>query len=130
MWKTFDDDLVVELEDDLPPGSSSWEDRLELYEHLGVIEVVRFLEREARGRRLRAWDFYSGRLVERVVHEERTLSRVVGHYWTVADPGVSADERGLRLEDREGRVVMQASAVRRMWRMASAVEALGGRALC
>ncbi len=115
-WKEIDDDFALYFDDRVTPADAAWLSQLRAYERMRVVEVVCFAKHAAAARRLRVWDLHAGRLTEREVHGGRTLSRVLGVYWTTGNGDAQVtEERCLRLEDVRGRVVVDGVALRRLW---------------
>ncbi|MGZ3477425.1 MAG: Uma2 family endonuclease, partial [Polyangiales bacterium] len=74
-----------------------WEEKLERYHELGVLEIVRFDADELAGQRLRVWDRLENDLVERAVEDDSTECVMLGLEWRVG--AVDVFPVGLRLAD-------------------------------
>ncbi|NVL73167.1 Uma2 family endonuclease, partial [Escherichia coli] len=75
VWKTWErgtPQLAVEIASSSDRGAAVWESKLELYQELGVRELVRFDAEAAPGARLRVWDRTEDDLVERDVTGDAT----------------------------------------------------------
>ncbi len=85
--------------------SSDGEEKLTLKEKLrrfhtmGVGEVVVFNADKPKDKRLRAWDWIEGDLVERVVEQDRTPCRALGKWFVVAPCLEERESNALRLSD-------------------------------
>ncbi|AKU96863.1 hypothetical protein AKJ09_03527 [Labilithrix luteola] len=106
VWKTWEagaPDLCVEILCKEAEEKLTLDEKLARFHEMGVPEVVAFNADAPPGRRIRAWDFVSGDLVERVVEHDATPSLSL-NLWFVVGPGESDDVPfTLRLaEDSDG----------------------------
>ncbi len=85
-WKTWErgaPEVAVEIVSDSDASDAAWEDKLNRYRRLGVMELVRF-DPEARGVPLRVWDRVDDDLTERVVDSGTAPSVILPLTWVVA----------------------------------------------
>jgi hypothetical protein len=85
-WKTWErgaPELAVEIVSDSDSPDLPWEEKLNRYHELGVVELVRFDPDAALGKRLRIWDRVDGDLIERVLEGERSPCTVLDLHWIV-----------------------------------------------
>ncbi|WP_234023719.1 Uma2 family endonuclease [Sorangium cellulosum] len=86
-WKTWErgaPELAVEIVSDHDDDTADWDEKLDRYHELGVLELVRFDPAAPEGQRLRVWDRIQGDLVEREVEADHTACDVLGLHWVVA----------------------------------------------
>lgn len=120
-WKTWErgaPELAFEI---LSPSDSperwTFEEKLERYRALGVLELVVFHADGKAGSRLRVWDRIDGDLVERAVADERTPCLTLDMFLVIAAAGEvpacvrvarDADGRELVPTDAEARAAAEA----------------------
>lgn len=107
VWKTWEagaPDLCIEILSKDTEEKLTLDQKLARFHEMGVPEVVAFNVDAPPGRRIRAWDFVSGDLVERIVEGDATPCLCLS-LWFVVGPGESQEiPQALRLaEDREGK---------------------------
>jgi Uma2 family endonuclease len=79
--------LAIEVVSEANTAALKWEQKLERYHELGVMELVWFDADEQPGARLRVWDRLEDDLVERVVENDTTPCATVGLQFVVAPLG-------------------------------------------
>jgi Uma2 family endonuclease len=104
-WKTWErgaPELAVEIISE-SENVASWDEKVESYHELGILELVRFDAGAPAGSQLRVWDRLEGDLVERVVEGDRTPCNVLRGDWLVRP--TAGYPTGLRLADATGVVL-------------------------
>ncbi|WP_437681081.1 Uma2 family endonuclease [Sorangium sp. So ce131] len=85
-WKTWErgaPELAVEIVSESDDDATDWDEKLDRYHELGVLELVRFDPAAPEGHRLRVWDRLQGDLVEREVEADHAACDVLGLHWVV-----------------------------------------------
>ncbi len=116
-WKSWEHgapELCVEIVSPSDAEKLTWEEKMERYLALGILELVAFDPDALAGRRLRAWDRIDGDLVERVVEQESTPCDTLGLHWVIVSsltPGENKPRDALRLahDARAERLVLTQS---------------------
>lgn len=102
-WKTWEKgtpELCVEIVSASDAEKLTQSEKLARFHAMGVREVVFFDPDGAPGKRLRAWDWVDGDLVERVVREDRSPCVTLGLWFHVG--GVDAEPVALFLAEDAG----------------------------
>jgi len=102
-WERGAPELAIEIISPNEGDGIEWDDKLARYAATGVAEMLRFDPEMPDGQRVRAWDRIDGDFVEREVASDETPCVTLGLVWVVRP--VDTEPAGLRLVDREGRLV-------------------------
>ncbi len=98
-WKGGVPEVCVEILSSDGEEKLSLKEKLRRFHTMGVSEVVVFNADKPKGKRLRAWDWIDGDLVERVVEQDRTPCRALGKWFVVAPCLEERESNALRLSD-------------------------------
>ena len=102
-WKHGAPELCIEILSSDTEEKITLTEKLVRFHAMGVEEVVCFDVDAEVGKRLRAWDFVSGDLVERIVTGDRTPCLTLGKWWLIAPCDDEDLHAALRLaEDERG----------------------------
>lgn len=103
VWEHGAPQVAIEIGSRSDRPEPRWEDKLEKYRRLGVVELIRF-EPEAAQRPLRIWDSVDRELVERALIGVGARSRVLPGFWMLVETPelgrclrLAHDERGEQL---------------------------------
>lgn len=110
-WKGGTPELCVEILS--PYEAISFEEKLRRFHAMGVSEVVAFDPDGTPGRRLRAWDYVAGDLVERIIDDERTPCLTLGRWFVVAPAPLHDLDATLRLADDEAATALVPTSLER-----------------
>jgi hypothetical protein len=102
-WERGAPELAVEIISPSEGDGIEWDDRLARYAVTGVAELVRFDPEMPEGQRLRVWDRIDEDFVQREVLGDETPCVMLELVWVVRPAG--PEPVGLRLADREGRLL-------------------------
>jgi len=85
VWENGAPQLAIEVISASDERDLAWDDKLQRYRRLGVLELIRFDPEAAEPTRmLRIWDAVEGDLVEREINGSATPSRVLPGHWLIA----------------------------------------------